>query len=57
MRESDLAYFIPTAKVIGAPMSIARGRDVDCGCSWSFFFSGFFFAFYCFLRFDKFLLF
>lgn len=33
--ESNLAYFIPALKVIGAPMSIARGREVDCGCSWS----------------------
>lgn len=49
MGESNLAYFIPTLKVIGAPMWIARGREVDCGCSWSSFSRVFILVFIVFL--------
>jgi hypothetical protein len=47
--ESDLAYFIPALKVIGAPISIARGREVDCCFSWSSFLRIFILVFIVFL--------
>ena len=30
IRESILAYFIPIVKVVGDPILVVQGREVDC---------------------------
>lgn len=50
IREPNLSYFILKAKVFGSPVSIALGREVNCGCSWLSFFKIFILIFIIFLR-------